>query len=155
MQGNGSTKSGNDATGGENSLKPFYFIRQQNLKPNCSQTRQSGQPNQIQSSSSDLQESQISGSLAESLHPFAPAERFNQTMRMLMSAGDTPEMRAACPIVFGRILENFCRASSRRLGTVEKSNPPGIFLYSKFLNFSTSTSCRSMYPAYFTAISTC
>jgi hypothetical protein len=65
---------------------------------------------------------------------------FNQTMRMLMSAGDTPEMRAAWPMVVGRILANFCRASSRRLGTVEKSNVAGIDLPSKLLEFFTSNS---------------
>ena len=43
--------------------------------------------------------------------PLVPPQRFNQTMSMLMSAGDTPEMRAAWPMVVGRIFESFCRAS--------------------------------------------
>jgi hypothetical protein len=38
---------------------------------------------------------------------------------MLMSAGETPEMREAWPNVAGRIFVSFCRASLRRLGTVE------------------------------------
>src|SRR5438132_3751378 len=44
---------------------------------------------------------------------------FSHTIKMLMSAGDTPEIREAWPIVIGRIFRNFCRASIRRLGTVE------------------------------------
>jgi hypothetical protein len=51
--------------------------------------------------------------------PFAAAQRFSHTMRMLMSAGDTPDMRDACPIVAGRILLSFWRASSLKLGTDE------------------------------------
>jgi hypothetical protein len=47
-----------------------------------------------------------------------PLLRFSQTIKMLMSAGDTPEMRAAWPRVAGRIRANFWRASLRRLGTV-------------------------------------
>jgi hypothetical protein len=45
------------------------------------------------------------------------ALRFSQTNKMLTSAGDTPEIREACPSVAGRILLSFCRASTRRLGT--------------------------------------
>jgi hypothetical protein len=44
---------------------------------------------------SDSQSSLVSICLTRSLSPLVPAERFNQTMRMLMSAGDTPEIRAA------------------------------------------------------------
>ena len=36
---------------------------------------------------------------------------FRYTMRTDMSAGDTPEIRDACPSDTGRILSNFCRAS--------------------------------------------
>ena len=43
--------------------------------------------------------------------------RFNQTIRIPMSAGDTPEMRDAWPSVAGRIFISFCRASIRKLGT--------------------------------------
>ncbi len=46
-------------------------------------------------------------------------------MSRLMSAGDTPEMRAARPMVVGRILESFCRASRHKLGTDEKSKESG------------------------------
>jgi hypothetical protein len=49
--------------------------------------------------------------------PFMDAFRFNQTIKMLMSAGETPEMREACPKVSGCIWLSFWRASSRRLGT--------------------------------------
>src|SRR5260221_4780170 len=98
-----------------------------------------GQPKNY-SSSSDSQELQASISLTELLCPFAPAERFSQTIRILMSAGDTPEMRAALPMVAGRFLANFCRASRRKLGTVDKSNVAGMDLFSGFLNFLTSNS---------------
>lgn len=37
--------------------------------------------------------------------------RFTYTMSTDMSAGDTPEMREACPRERGRILSSFCRAS--------------------------------------------
>src|ERR1700690_561786 len=47
------------------------------------------------SSSDSHTTSHVSVPLTESLRPFAPVERFNQTIRILMSAGDTPEMRAA------------------------------------------------------------
>src|ERR1017187_4211140 len=76
----------------------------------------------------------------EAFCPLVAPQRFKQTMRMLISAGDTPEMRAAWPMVAGRILESFCRASSRRLGTDEKSKVSGMDLSSKALNFSTSNS---------------
>ena len=36
------------------------------------------------------------------------------TISTAMSAGETPEMRPACPRFSGRILFSFCRASSRR-----------------------------------------
>ncbi len=36
---------------------------------------------------------------------------FRYTMRTDISAGDTPEIRDACPSDTGRILSNFCRAS--------------------------------------------
>src|SRR5436190_23233536 len=49
----------------------------------------------------------------------APPVRFNQTVTIAMSAGDTPEIRDAWPRVAGRSLVNFWRASLRRLGTVE------------------------------------
>ena len=35
-------------------------------------------------------------------------------IRAAMSAGETPEMRAACPRLLGRMAVSFCRASSRR-----------------------------------------
>jgi len=38
---------------------------------------------------------QVSASVDKSFPSPAPPQRFNQTMRMLMSAGDTPEIRAA------------------------------------------------------------
>jgi hypothetical protein len=55
-----------------------------------------------------------------------------------MSAGDTPEMRAAWPMVVGRIFESFCRASRHKLGTDEKSKVLGnlfVFQVLEFLNF--------------------
>src|SRR5690348_11658096 len=45
----------------------------------------------------------------------AAALRLSHTIRILMSAGETPEMRAAWPTVPGRIWANFWRASIRRL----------------------------------------
>src|SRR2546428_8300673 len=42
----------------------------------------------------------------------------SHTRRILISAGETPEIRDACPTVAGRIVMNFCRASARKLGTV-------------------------------------
>ena len=42
--------------------------------------------------------------------------RFNQIAKILTSAGETPEMRDACPNVVGRIFESFIIASVRRLG---------------------------------------
>src|SRR5258706_8386012 len=50
-----------------------------------------------------------------------PAERFSQTMRMLISAGDKPGKRGARPMVEGRIFLNFFPASNPKLGTIEKS----------------------------------
>src|ERR1017187_4360269 len=69
--------------------------------------------------------------------------RFNHTNKMLTSAGETPEMRPAWPIVCGRILASFCRASKRRLGTLEKSKVAGMFLSSKLFKRATSVSWRS------------
>jgi len=45
------------------------------------------------------------------------ARCFMCTNRMLMSDGDTPEMRDAWPTVTGRNRLSFCRASMRKLGT--------------------------------------
>jgi hypothetical protein len=59
-----------------------------------------------------------SASIVESAPPFPTAARFSQTVRIPMSAGETPEIRDACPNVAGRIVVNFWRASFRRLGTV-------------------------------------
>ena len=106
-------------------------------------------------SSSTSQEPLTSRSGEGLFCPLALELRFNQTSKIPISAGDTPEMRAAWPMVVGLIRASFCDASRRRLGTVEKSNVSGMRLSSIFLNFSTSSSWRSMYPAYLTAISTC
>ncbi len=97
------------------------------------QTTQTKQPKKsIYSPNSVSQEIWVSISWARFFCPQMLADRFNQTIKMLMSAGDTPEIRAAWPIVVGRILANFCRASRRRLGTAEKSNVLGIDLSSSF-----------------------
>ena len=42
---------------------------------------------------------------------------------MLISAGETPEIREAWPTVSGRIFVSFCRASARKLGTVFGGTP--------------------------------
>jgi len=46
-------------------------------------------------------------SIREPFFPLATELRFNQTAKIPMSAGDTPEMRAAWPMVAGRILVSF------------------------------------------------
>jgi hypothetical protein len=50
--------------------------------------------------------------------PVSPLPRFNQTSKMAMSEGVTPEIRAAWPTVFGRMDVSFVRASVLRLDTV-------------------------------------
>src|SRR5688572_19337197 len=78
--------------------------------------------------------SSFTGSTTSFLASFGEGPRFIQTMSMLISAGETPEMREAWPIVSGLIFSSFTRASFRKLGTVSYSSHTGICLSSIVLN---------------------
>ena len=45
--------------------------------------------------------------------PPYPRRAFKWTIKTLMSAGETPEMREACPTVMGENSRSFCAASMR------------------------------------------
>src|SRR5271168_4232811 len=63
------------------------------------------------SSSSVAQLPQLDSSAPwEAPLPLALPQRFKLTSKILMSTGETPEIRAAWPTVAGRIVDNFCRA---------------------------------------------
>ena len=64
-------------------------------------------------------------------------------------------MRDACPIVWGRMRESFCRASMVRACIDAKSIPSGIEIFSRRWSFSARRRSRSIYPRYLICISTC
>jgi len=79
--------------------------------------------------------------------------RFNHTVRMLMSAGETPEMREACPKSPDGVWSVFDALRSAGSGRRHSRTKPE-FVSLRAFEFSISNPCDE-YTAYFTAISTC
>ena len=60
------------------------------------------------------------------------------TINTEISAGETPLIREACPMVLGCIFLNFSRASEERAGMASKSNCADIVMFSSLAILSAS-----------------
>mmetsp|Transcript_16575 Transcript_16575/g.27397 ORF Transcript_16575/g.27397 Transcript_16575/m.27397 type:complete len:235 (-) Transcript_16575:1766-2470(-) len=76
------------------------------------------------------------------------------TINALMSAGLTPPIRLACPIVIGRIFASFSRASIHILAMFSYVTSEGILRMCCLSVARMRSICRSMYPLYLSSIST-
>ena len=68
----------------------------------------------------------------------------NFISKTLMSAGETPGIRDACPMVLVAMRESFCRASIVKEFIVLKSKPSGIEMFSSLCSFSATIFSRSI-----------